>query len=404
MIDYIRKFDIELEREHYYAGETLRGSVVIENTENVRIRGVRVFLRGKAHAEWKITRGGERRAVKEDVYFIDEKALVWGKDKHDDGSIPILPRGDHHFPFDFQLPECALPCSFESRMGTIRYYLRVLIDIPYASPPQGLKYFTIIGPHIDCMVDRYMTPVSCSDQSQRCCLCCMIGPISLDATLDRSAYCCGENIKMKCSVENGSDQNVWIICRLIQKVEYRISKGVLGLTKDVSHKIWEYKGPTVSPHSSETFHDLYKHLQVPVMPPTLNEVCKVIEIDYIIKVSLGLEKSGEDLEMEFPVDIATVPFRIPNSKPLELGYEIADERVEGGMYISPEFQLGQVYDGTANSHDEIVLYRPVYVCVPHERFSVTNANNAVSSDRCKGETSRQLQQQPQQPNTESTSV
>ena len=41
--------------------------------------GVRVFLRGKAHAEWKVTRGGERRTVKEDQYFMDEKALVWGK-------------------------------------------------------------------------------------------------------------------------------------------------------------------------------------------------------------------------------------------------------------------------------------------------------------------------------------
>ena len=67
-----------------------------------------------------------------------------------------MPRGDHKFPFEFELPECALPCSFESRIGTIRYYLRVFIDIPYASPPQGLKYFTIIGPHIDCMEDRYL--------------------------------------------------------------------------------------------------------------------------------------------------------------------------------------------------------------------------------------------------------
>lgn len=67
-------------------------------------------------------------------------------------------------------------------------------------------------------------------------------------------------------------------------MEYHISKGVLGLSKEVSHKVWEYKGPTVSPHSTETFHDLHKHLQVPVMPPTLNEVCKVIEIYYILKV------------------------------------------------------------------------------------------------------------------------
>ena len=43
------------------------------------ILGIRVFLRGKGHVEWKVTRGGERRTVKEDQYFIDEKQVVWGK-------------------------------------------------------------------------------------------------------------------------------------------------------------------------------------------------------------------------------------------------------------------------------------------------------------------------------------
>lgn len=33
---------------------------------------------------------------------------------------------------------------------------QVTIDIPYASPPQGIKYFTIIGPHIDCMDEQYL--------------------------------------------------------------------------------------------------------------------------------------------------------------------------------------------------------------------------------------------------------
>ena len=37
--------------------------------------------------------------------------------------------------------------------------------------------------------------------------------------------------------------------------------------------------------------------------------------------------------------------------------------IEGGNYISPEFQLGQVYDGGLNSHEEVVLFRPVYVSV-----------------------------------------
>ena len=52
-------------------------------------------------------------------------------------------------------------------------------------------------------------------------------------------------------------------------------------------------------------------------------------------------------------------------------------RLRAGIYVSPEFQLGQVYDGTGGGMDEdVVLYRPVYCCVPHEKITVTNTNNA----------------------------
>ena len=37
--------------------------------------------------------------------------------------------------------------------------------------------------------------------------------------------------------------------------------------------------------------------------------------------------------------------------------------IEGGNYISPEFQLGQVYDGGLNTNEEVVLFRPLYVSV-----------------------------------------
>lgn len=42
-----------------------------------------------------------------------------------DGPAPILPRGIHHFPFKFQLPQSSLPCSFESKPGYVRYYIKV---------------------------------------------------------------------------------------------------------------------------------------------------------------------------------------------------------------------------------------------------------------------------------------
>lgn len=43
--------------------------------------------------------------------------------------------------------------------------------------------------------------------------------------------------------------------------------------------------------------------------------------------------------------------------------EFCSTHVEGGMYISPEFQLGQVYDGTIIDEESVLLYRPVYVRV-----------------------------------------
>lgn len=72
-----------------------------------------------------------------------------------------MPRGNHKYNFQFKLPESTLPCSFESKVGTIRYYLRATMDMPVSSSPQSKKYFSIIGPHIDCMDERYLVSDPC---------------------------------------------------------------------------------------------------------------------------------------------------------------------------------------------------------------------------------------------------
>ncbi|KAL3867827.1 hypothetical protein ACJMK2_040673 [Sinanodonta woodiana] len=377
MMDYVQRFEIELDKEVYYAGEMLKGRVCADVTENTKVKGIRLALRGKAHTEWKINKAGERRTVKDDEYFIDEKKVVWGKDKNDEGGIPILPRGKHVYPFKFKLPESSLPCSFESKVGSIRYYLRVIMDIPYASPPQSMKYFTLIGPHIDCMEDKYLTPVILRDKTSKYCLCCAAGPLLLKATMERTAYCCGENLRFKAEISNGTDQEVWLLCTLVQEVEFYINKGVLGLAKTVTHKVWEYQAEMVEPYDAVSYNRLHEVLRVPPMPPTLLEVCNIIQIYYTLKVKVASQQAGGLLELNFPVTVATVPFRIPNSTDPEIHYEVAVQNVEGGNYISPEFQLGQVYMGDdSNIHDDVILFRPQYVCLSHETIEVTNARKA----------------------------
>ncbi|GAB1610691.1 uncharacterized protein LOC115223663 [Argonauta hians] len=394
-MDYISKFDIEIDRDVYYAGEKLTGHIVVQNSENLKVQGIRLTLRGKVHIEWKIMRTGERRTVKQDHYYVDDKTVIWGKDKNEEGSVPILPRGNHRYPFQFQLPESALPCSFESKIATVRYYLRVVIDMPYASSPQGVKYFTIIGPHIDCMDERYLTPQEAQDKNNNCCFCCGSGPLVLKATLDRSAYCCGENIRLKAEIHNNSDENVWLVCRFTQYVQFFINKGVLGLNKDTSHKVFEVESQVVAPGSVTKVDDLSPQLQVPVMPPTMINVCQNIEIFYSLKVFLHMEKSGDTLHIEFPITIGTVPFRIPNSPSPEVRYENAVSHVEGGIYISSEFQFGGVYMGDEEDQttEEVVLYRPVYVCVPHAKVKRSDTPSSSSKDNDNKKTKKEEEEE-----------
>lgn len=373
-MDCVTKFDIELDKDIFYAGETLTGHIIVQNTENIKVQGIRLLLRGKSHVEWKVTKAGERRTVKDDEYYIDEKKVVWGKDKKEvEGGVPIMPRGNHRYNFQFKLPESTLPCSFESKVGTIRYYLRATMDMPVSSSPQSKKYFSIIGPHIDCMDERYLTPSRASDKRYSCCFCCSQGPVALEAVLERSAYCAGENIKLRAEIQNGSDQDVWLVCKLVQHVEFFINKGVLGLCKEASHKVWQYRGDTVRAHATEKFDDLQQYLQLPVVPPSMVDVCSLVQIYYTLKVCLVMEESGEVLDLHFPVTVATTPYRIPNAPYPILQYDHCVPNVEGGMYVSSEFQLGQVYMGDGEEEtDEVILFRPLYVCVPHERLQVNS--------------------------------
>lgn len=46
--------------------------------------GIRIAMRGKAHAEWKAIISGDQRNIEDDQYFIDERDIIYGK-----GTLPI---------------------------------------------------------------------------------------------------------------------------------------------------------------------------------------------------------------------------------------------------------------------------------------------------------------------------
>ncbi|ESN93407.1 hypothetical protein HELRODRAFT_115644 [Helobdella robusta] len=389
-MDYIDKYDIELDKEHYRAGEIINGRVALETNESIKVTCIQVHLRGRAHVEWRVTRCGERRTVKGDQSFIDEKVVVWGsQDLSPEECTPtLLPKGNHRLPFKFQLPKISLPCSFESRIGTIRYYLRVVIDTPYASPPQGLKYFNVIGPSIDCLDDQYTTPLYRSRHLQTNFFqCCKAGSISIEACLEKRAYCCHEKIKLMCEIQNESDNELIFYCQLIQVVQFRINRSEIAITKEIRHCILEHSNQLISRRTYASLSELSEGLQLPVVPPTLTNVCKVTEINYILKMGLCGDRLSEEMTVELPIIITSEPssHRTINNDIPVLDYKPADNHVEGGIYVSPEFLLGQVYDGeheerqTGETKDSIILFRPSYVCIVKSSLSLTEDEQSVKT-------------------------
>uniref|UniRef100_A0A183C351 Arrestin_N domain-containing protein n=1 Tax=Globodera pallida TaxID=36090 RepID=A0A183C351_GLOPA len=340
-------------------------------------------------------KSGESRTLKDDQYLLDEKLLLWGRDRHDggvgtnaddeDAQSQILPRGTHEFSFSFRLAGTQMPSSLETKAGTVRYYVKVIVDVPFASSPQGLKYFTLIGPHIDCMEEKYLTLLSAQDHRIRCFGCCKRGVVALRAALERSAYCCGEVLRLRLQLENRQYFPAVVCVSLIQHLEYRIDRGVAGTvsdTKSVQSTAFDWRSPLIQQHSQYRLEPGQEHaLRVPVLPPTMLYYVLRLHVEEggrkvsVLNMATAPPSSAATpsgagnaaLEMDFPLTVATVPFRPGHSQLYSVGYDFCVDHVETGKYISPEFRLGQVWDGRADGEkdfvDDVVLYRPVYVKV-----------------------------------------
>lgn len=59
-------------------------------------------------------------------------------------------------------------------------------------------------------------PMVGQDKRTTCCLCCEKGPVALRTQLERSAYVCGESIKLRASIDNQGEEEVRLKVKLIQ--------------------------------------------------------------------------------------------------------------------------------------------------------------------------------------------
>ncbi|KAI8502209.1 hypothetical protein Bbelb_197970 [Branchiostoma belcheri] len=198
----------------FMPGQWVTGQVVVDLSDEMKMRGIELTFKGKGHVEWRenkqVNDGGEPEQEEvrywADEEFLDREITVLGKDESGDNRT--LDAGHHVFPFQYQLPQDGLPTSFEGAHGYIRYSVIGKIDKPWKFDHKTKRAFTVLD-----MVDlnqqpTAMTPLRGQESKTLCCLCCASGPIELQVMAERSAYCPGELINIRGSLENNSSSRI----------------------------------------------------------------------------------------------------------------------------------------------------------------------------------------------------
>ncbi|CAH1247563.1 ARRDC3 [Branchiostoma lanceolatum] len=324
----LREFSIQFTNntDVFMPGQWITGQVTVDLKDEMKMRGIRLKFQGKGHVWWTeshtVGHGNESHTEStsysaNEAYFNQEVTL-FGKasgQSGDDPTLmvlvtisthsstsshtlrtnvqssgqssdsPTLGAGHHVYPFQYQLPVQGLPTSFEGAHGYIRYSIKGTIDKPWKFDHTTKRAFTVLE-----MVDlnqepNALAPLMGQQSKTLCCLCCASGPIELQVQADRSAYCPGEPIIIRGSLENNSSSKITkVTAKLKQDVVYHAHHPI-HKTRHDSKTLGEVEGEGCDQGGSV---QLNMNLPVPAIPPSNLRSCNIIDLTYILNVSLFL--------------------------------------------------------------------------------------------------------------------
>ncbi|XP_064653310.1 arrestin domain-containing protein 3-like isoform X2 [Lineus longissimus] len=288
----------------YHPGERVSGQCVVELKGDMRMRALRVFMRGVAKVHWTESRSTGTRLGSYTEHYNAEVEYFYKRQVLFGGDNPIvretLTEGRHEFNFSFELPMGGISTSFEGKHGSVRYWLKAEMDKPWSFNHKTKKAFTVISP-IDINKPEYQIPVENSVEKTLCCWLCTSGPISISARTDRRGYCPGESIAISADFENHSSRTIIPYATLHQTQTFFAN----GKSRVRGTKFTVLTGLPVSPGSRATWDA--QLLKIPAVSPSVMNCC-VIKVEYYVKVALHIP-GAYNLSLHLPIVIGTVAFR-----------------------------------------------------------------------------------------------
>ncbi|KAK2185387.1 hypothetical protein NP493_239g11065 [Ridgeia piscesae] len=295
----------------YQAGEVLRGNVIVDLAEPMRMTNIRLWFFGRSKVHWsKKSHSSHRKQLThyhgEEIYF-DQSQLLFGRA---DGSEVLHPEGVHSYPFTLPLAE-SLPSSFEGKYGYVRYLCKATIEKPWKFDHDTKTAFTVLSQlDLNYEPSELRTPMQGEGSTELSCCCCVTGNVSATFRINKRGFVPGERIIVSAHVHNGSNTTVsQTKVALKQYVEFSGSvENHAGSSpqklKCESEFVTSLERGQIAAGVTEIWDDV--SLEVPAIPPSRLVGCDIINISYVVKFYVYVSY-GEDLKLTCDVIIGTVP-------------------------------------------------------------------------------------------------
>ncbi|XP_054756423.2 arrestin domain-containing protein 3-like [Lytechinus pictus] len=313
----LKDFHIVLDNNKnvYSAGEFVSGHVAVDLRGDMKMRGIRIYMRGLAKVHWSESRGGGHQTGSYTKYYDAEeeyfymKQVLFGKDEDEGGSNPVLRAGHHELRFSFQIPYGRVATSFEGKYGRIRYWLKAEIDKPWGFNSKTKRAFTVID-HIDINTPQLLAPQTGFQEKTVCCGLCVAGNISMSIKTDRKGYCPGESIAISAEFQNGSARRIKPRATLYQRTTFFAD----GKSRSVRNAVAGLQGNTIRGRRTENWNN--KLLKIPPITPTLTN-CGIIKLEYFLTICLDIT-GAMNLYLHLSIVVGTVPLRAPPYTPFDV--------------------------------------------------------------------------------------
>ncbi|CAL1615937.1 unnamed protein product [Knipowitschia caucasica] len=285
-------------RHTFSCGDIVTGTLSFDLTKETKITAITMALTGNVNVHWSTGSGGKKRRRRQfsaKINLFNLKSVIL-QDNIAVGGPPKLLSGTHVYPFTCHIPHGDYPSSFHGIHGRVQYLLTVSIDRPW----HFAKTFETELNFLDRISNRpeLWAPLSGSNSMQVCCLCWASGPVELTATLDKKAFLRGETVKVTCEINNASTRTVTPKVRLKERQTY-YTHGRHNRNSGTRNLVSQ-NGEPINANTPDVHKELL--LMIPSNTHLTISNCPILEVDYMIEVSLDVRGSS-DVTVRCPIII-----------------------------------------------------------------------------------------------------